>query len=734
MKDMQFILVVRLCCAIVICSVYTRFVSAQERPLNAVNSNSEERLRIMEDTLKKIEAQSAAAQAVPIKLKASKNGAATPKESRKTKTKPTEKVSIKIGSQFMAIDGDEGRFREDNYVTDDYTGGLEELLISGKHGDAVLDFDAHAVYDGDYGLNLNLLKKDSYFFKLNSQQTRHYYDGSNEPWDPSLYGLDPAVADRKDSHIYTDRFNTDMEWGLEFDNFPALTFGYTRWTRDGQETLLRGEDAARTGQVTTRSTVSLRSVDAASDKVFVQLAEQFAGKHNVSVKQEIEVYHEDQVTNAQRYTNGTLNQLRQYNDEPQFQESLTHVNYNSFLTEKTYLSTNYLFQDLKNRSNIAELRPISGGVVATGTTFNQFINTDINNERKASILNLGLVNSDSLAKNLRIGFNARFEKSDTESEGDGLRGGTVSRKASSDQSEYQYGESFSLSYNGIKRTSLSYILELEQRRLNWSELADIASYELVSNFGAGATSLDRETNILHNNIINTIQTSTRLNDKSRVTTKYKHAQKRRKYDNVRDNLPAFYPGYIGSTEQTIDQVTLGYNTNITKRWSGGLQYVLGVDEWKSAVQSEDGMQLSRNAISGSLTGTLTDKFILALTIMSELQNMETPGQGISTNPTFFQGEGAFDYTVERYVSFVSGNYRLSDKTSTNFGIQHTEVKGTLRNSFDKLWLGANHKYNDDTSVDTRLTVLNFNEKTPGGYNDYDDYHGLGAEVIYNKKF
>lgn len=644
--------------------------------------------------------------------------------------------SVKIGSRFMAVDGDEGRFREDNYRTDDYSGGLKELLMSGKIGKAILDINAHALYDGDYGLKVDLSNEDAYYFKLNNRLTRRYYDGSNEPWNPAPYRLGTELADREDGHIYADRLNTDVEYGVKLDNLPDVTLGYTRWSRRGQETLLRGEDAQFSGLATLRSIPMLSHVDGVSDKVFVQLSEQIADKHNVALKQELEIYHDDQVIDSARYNNGTLNQQRTYLDEPQFQESLTHFNYNSFLTEKTYISSNYLFQDLKNGTTRSEIRPISGGVAATGNTLNQFINPDTSNERKANILNLGLVNLDSLIKDLRIGFNTRFEKADTDNEGEGLRSGTL-RKAESDQSEYQYAQSFSMTYSGIARTSLTYTLEAEQRKLNWSELADIASYELVSNFGAGVTTIDRETDISHNDIINTFLLSTRLNNKSRVTAKYKHADKRRKYENVKDNLPAFYPGYLGSSEQTIDQVVLGYNTSITNQWGGGVQYIFEDNELGYARQGgQNGLQSTRNAISGSATGVLTDKFTVTLMMMGDLQDIETPGQGISTNPTFYQGEKGFDYKVQRYIALVGGNYRLSDKTSTAFGFQHTEVEGTIRNSLDKLWLSANHNYTDDTSLETRLEVFNFNEKTygSGGYNDFDDYHGVGAEVVYSKKF
>ena len=647
--------------------------------------------------------------------------------------------SFKIGSRFMVIDGDEGRFREDNYVTDNYSGGLEELLMSGKVGEAVLDIDAHAIYDGDYGLNLDLVKEDAYFFKINSRLTRRYYDGSNEPWDPALYGIGREVAEEKDSATYTDRLDAAMEYGIKLDSLPDVTIGYTRWSRKGKETLLRGEDVVFTGLNTLRSSVIQREVDGVSDKAFVQLSKQINDKHNVALKQQLEIYHDDQIILSDRYTNGAINQKRNYYDEPQFQESLTHASYNSFLSDKTYLATNYLFQDLKNMSTRTELRPISGGVAATGTTLNQFINPDTSNERKSNIFNIGLVNLDSLLKDLRIGFNTRFEKADTTGEGDGYKGGTVLRKAESDQSENQYGQTFSLAYSGIKKTNLSYTLEMEQRKLNWSELADITSYEMVTDYAVTGAErfINRETNIRNNDIINTFLLSTRLNDKSKVTAKYKHADKRRKYENVRDNLPASYPGYLGSSDQTIDQIILGYNTSITKKWNGGLQYIYEDNDLGYArQQGKNGMEMMRNAISGNLMGLLTDKFTLTFMMMGEFQNLETPGAGISTNPTFYQGEKAFDYKVNRYVALLGGSYRLTDKTSTHFGIQHNEVDGTIRNSLDKLWVSANHNLNDDTSLTARLEFFNFNAKTVGygAYNDFDDYHGAGVEVVYGKKF
>lgn len=640
--------------------------------------------------------------------------------------------SLKIGSQYLAIYGDEGRFREDNYITDDYTGGIEELLLSGTIEDTLLRFYGRAIHDYDYGFGLDLTKEDSYFFKLDHRQTRRYYDGSNEPFNPTPYRLPHDFADRDDGNMYIDRFDTDTVFGWKLDNFPDLTFGYTRWVRSGEQTTLRGEDLAATGLDTLRSYPGLVNVDGISDKVFVQLSDQIADKHNVSLKQQLEVYHDEQTIDTARYSNGTLSQFRQYNDEPHFHELLTHLNYNSFLTNKTYLTGNYLFQNLKNTTKRTELR-----TNLTGNNFNQFIEPDTNNRRNANVFNVGLVNLDNVIKDLRIGFNARFQESDTKMEGEGIKSGTR-RLAEAEQSEYQFGQSFSVAYSGIKRTKLSYTLELEQRSLHWTEYADIGSYELVSNFGATATVIDRETNINHNDIINTLQLSTRLNKKTRLTAKYKHSDKRRKYENLRDNLPTFYPGYLGSSDEVNDKVTVSCNTNLTPKWSSGVQYAFEAGEIGYAIQGDqNGMELTRNSLSGSLTGILSDKFTLNFMAIGDLEDINTPGVGVSTNPTFSQGENAYDYRVERVTALVSGNYRLSDKTSTSLSYQHTDQMGTIKNSLDKFSISAIHHRKEDENIEALFEIYNFNEKTVGynsSYSDFDDYFGIGLQLIYSKKF
>lgn len=636
---------------------------------------------------------------------------------------------LKIGSKFAYAAGDEGRYREDHYETDGYTGGLESLILSGGLLGASFDADLRFIYDYDYGIDLSLIKDNAYYMTFNGTQMRKYYDGSNEPWDPGPYGLDTVHADRKDSHMYADRLNTDFEVGFFLDNLPDISFGWNRWMRDGEESLLRGSDVAQSGLDTLRSIPAISHVQGISDTLFVKLSEQIGEKHNVSLKQEIERYRDSQIINFPRYNGGDLAQDRGFEDEPYFQESLTHFAYNSFLTPKVFLTSNVLHQDLKNKS----LRNVYRYNL-TGNSFNQFTNPDVDNHRKADIANIGLVWQDGLVKGLRWGFNTRLETTATRNEGEGLKSGTL-RKSESEQNEQLYGESFSLSYNGIKKTNISLSLELEQRDLKWGENTDIGSYELVDYFGAPETDLIRDTDVQHNDAAVVFRVSNRPNSKSKIHAKYKRANKKRKYANTVDNLVNFYPGYLGSSDQDIDQFLLNYGLNLSEKWSTGIEYLFEYDEIGYARQEgQNGQEMTRNQVSSSLTGILSDKLTVTFLALIERFDLRTPAEGASDNPRFDEGPDAFDYIVERYIGSVMGNYRLNDKLTSNLSYQHREVTGTVANSLDEFTVGLNRYLSEDDSLDVNLAWFNFNEKGSGGYEGFDDYYGGSVEVIYNKKF
>ncbi len=638
-----------------------------------------------------------------------------------------------VGSQFVAIQGDAGRYREDNYMTDGYTGGLEEFVASGDFDGATLDLSVRSIFDYDYRVDLKLLKEDSYFFNFSADKTRRYYAGSNEPWQPQDYGMSNSRADISDSDIYVERVNADLEFGFFNDNMPDISFGWTRWERSGEETLARGSDVAVTNstprQPNLRSVPAMSRVDGYSDTIFVKLSEQFGDKHNVSLKQQYEQYRDDQDITFPRYRSmPQWNQDRHFVDFPQFTELLTHLAYDSFWSEKIFVVSNYLYQNLVNESTRTVYRDN-----LTGNARAQYVDPSVNNRRNAHTINLGVVILDGLIDGLRWGVNSRFETARVESESYGVKS-PAGRRQQSTLTEQQYGESISLSYTGIKKTNISAVVELEQRRLSWDECDDIGSHELNTNFGLG-TAIDRNSDIDYSDVIAKFNVSHRINSKNKVAAMYKRSWKSRDYTNIIDNLPNVYPGYMGDSDQDIDQASISYFTVISDRITGGMEYYFERNDLQYEMQGMAGQELTRNRFSTNLTGTVTEKLTMTLLGMWEKYFLKSPAVADSANPTFTHNPSDFDYEANRFLISTNANYRINDKVSTNLRYQHTEEYGTVQSGLDEVGGGIAYDWCENGSIGLRVDLFRFDEKSSAnytvggsGYKGFDDYSGIAVNL------
>ena len=101
-----------------------------------------------------------------------------------------DKGEVKLGVSYVDVNDDEGRFREDQYRNDGFTGGIESLYMdSTNDNDDRMELYLRAFAEDEYRLKLKLSRLEVGYILLDAQFDRRYYDGSNEPWDPSTYGL-----------------------------------------------------------------------------------------------------------------------------------------------------------------------------------------------------------------------------------------------------------------------------------------------------------------------------------------------------------------------------------------------------------------------------------------------------------------------------------------------------------------------------------------------------------------
>jgi hypothetical protein len=117
--------------------------------------------------------------------------------------------------------------------------------------------------------------------------------------------------------------------------------------------------------------------------------------------------------------------------------------------------------------------------------------------------------------------------------------------------------------------------------------------------------------------------------------------------------------------------------------------------------------------------------------MLENYDIDTPGIKESTN----YGVRPSDFRGNSYSLLLDGTYAFNEKTSLNFGLQHTEALGTVDYAgnyiYDKVGLTLKHKLAKNQTVGLGYQFFNFNSHESGSF---DDYRGHGVLATYTFLF
>lgn len=151
-------------------------------------------------------------------------------------TGPNIQFAVTTGVRYYGVSGDERKFREHNWQTEDWAGGLEHLRLQERLTNGVLvTTEARAIVDqNDYLLKLRLEKPDLGFIDAGFQQYRRYtddtglwYSGYNFPV-PSL-----------NQDLALDVGKSWIDLGLTLPNWPKMTLGYEHQYKEGDKSSLQ---------------------------------------------------------------------------------------------------------------------------------------------------------------------------------------------------------------------------------------------------------------------------------------------------------------------------------------------------------------------------------------------------------------------------------------------------------------------------------------------------------------
>ncbi len=629
---------------------------------------------------------------------------------------------VEFRHDTLWINKDRGRVREDHWRTDGPSGGIERLYIETGSVDPNgyrATLEGRVIHDNSYDFSLLINKKDRHYLRLDFSGLRRYYDGSNEPWDAPMGDL----AETADGDIYVDRQTYNIEFGLTPPDNAEIIFGWNRLVKDGKEVLLRGADGVTAGDDTYSSVPITANVKGVTDTLYTEVAYTMDEKFNVRARQEFEQYHDDQRTDISSFKkDGTIKNSDVVNDDLGYTNWRTLLMFDSFLDDEHYVTANYMYNYLHSNSH------------RNNVGYHEHTTDTGGSSRKTNVGAFGYrVDNVAGVEKLSLIAGARIEDSRTRSHMSGSSKyynfmahqyvGPKSRIVESRLDEVPINETLRVTYQGIKRTTLSFDADLEQRVLHFSE----------RDRHGGVFSdpdLSRQADIDMTDQIYSFKAVRRLNRALKSTLKVRLKDlERSTTDHVDES--AFYPGYLDSTRTTGEEVSFATDYFMANNATARVMYQFIHESIDTSLAGKaQNLEIHRGA--GSLSFSPIRKLFVVGMFMLDNYRLDTPAIGTAGNHA--QGASPFDFKGTSYSFLLDGTYTFTQKTSCTFGIQHTEAIGSTdfagNYAFDSIGTMLNYKRSKNQTIGLGYRFLNFNSHTGA----FDDYTGHGLTVRYSYSF
>ena len=622
---------------------------------------------------------------------------------------------VRYRYEYIGADGDKGRFREDNWITDRSTGGIDWLHLENvkpAENEYKVLLEGRALHNYDYDMSLLLKKENSHYLKFDFSGLRRYYDGSNEFWDPGI----KLLQERRDSGLFVDRRNYNIEWGITPPDKPNWVFGWNRLEKDGKEVLLRGSRRAIASYPYSIADISnLRGI---TDTFYGEVSHTLAEKYNLRIRQEFEQYHAEQsgTVNARYNDDGTISSgtnNRRAEDNLGYTNWRTMAMLDSFLDDKTYVTANYMYNYTNNDSTRNYYR---------GALY--LAESDVGNSKRTNVSGLGYRRADAMkVEGLDLSAGVRIEDSKTNASSSGTVSGSAFLARSS-LDDMRVAEVLRLIYKGIKRTTLSFDAQLEQRNLSW----DAADTLNPDNF-------DRKTDVDFLDQIYTLKAVHRFNPIIKTTVAYKYKNLGRSQTNLFDLNPDEYPGWLGDYRRTGSDILAKTDFRINSKTSTTLlyQFVQESIDFELAGQTQN-QEVHRGA--GNISFNPAQNLFLVGTFMLENSRINTPVSGEpNQNISTHLSSRPWDFRGNSYSLMMDSIYAFNEKTSLTTRFRHTEALGAVDDAgnyiYDKVGIALKHQFADNRTVGLGYEFYYFNNHTGG---DFDDYQAHGVIVTYDYRF
>ncbi len=357
--------------------------------------------------------------------------------------------------RYIAVKGDAAKFRALNWMNDGATGGIKDMLFSSKIGkDGELSFEGHAIPgDNDFGTMLKLTNGNGGYMTMDYGNFRKWYDVYGGYFSDftgtsiSKLTIDPAL----------DIGHFDFEVGSNPEDAAAISLNYERETKVGTKSRLAWGSVTEGGR-TRKINPSWQSLDEVNDSITLKGNVGVAG-FNVEGKQIAEFLN----SRSLREDNASTTLVRE-SSEPQAKRLVSSLKAGRWtIDEKTYMAFAYQFQHLTSDivTNILAFDSTTGAPASD--SHNGLVNGQSSRDSHTLVQHFvsNLTPDLNFIVKLKEEVAAQFGSGQREA---GLGGSRVD--AESENQSTTTGQSFSLRYSGLPKTSLYTDWDFKQWR-NW---------------------------------------------------------------------------------------------------------------------------------------------------------------------------------------------------------------------------------------------------------------------------
>jgi hypothetical protein len=639
---------------------------------------------------------------------------ATPVLAQDGDEKPGLSGEITPMVRYIAVRGDDEKFREDWWMQDVWTGGVEQFTVRDVlKKDISFYAEGRAILDqGDYNLLMRMEKKDLWLIRAGYKQYRKYFDGTGgfHPFSVPVFELD------KDLHL--DIGNLFFEAGLNQPGWPKIVLGYEHSLKNGDKSLLEWGSVTE-DSVTKKIFPSYKEIDEKLD-VFKAEIDHDLGRLHVGDQFRFEHY----TTNTTRHDAGSLNLDTNTSQSVAVLDDYSHnAFYNTFHTdshvnEKLYLSLGYFFTSLDGDAAL-RLSTIPFGPAARDK---DWFTRSVDVSEQAHIVNMNAMLGPF--KDLTFYGGLQGETLDTKGDTDAVltetqSGGAVASPNAlivSDKDKWGLEETFGIRYVGIRRTTV-------YAEGKWTqEDIDLFERELED----GQIDLLRDTDTRVNRQRYSIGFNTSPIPRVTLSGRYRRSLYSNDYNHRQDNTPDGYPAFIIGQDFTIDEASVKLSFRPASWVQTSLQYqLLSMDTDTSTLTEPPSTVRAGNYDANiyNLSITLTPLSRLYLTGLLSYQDA-------SSHAFTNNSPSVLTYDGDVFTGIGSAGCAIDEKTNIAVQYLYSFSDNFKDNSLYGLPLGINNKrhgllatlsrrINKNIVVKLYYGFYHYDEGSNGGVDDYD---------------